>query len=62
MLHPEMTGKERVDFERDVDLILRDVVCQNLKMPTPQLFDQDPPGEAMQRDQEGGAVTPPLPA
>ena len=35
VLHSEMTGEERVAFEHDADLILRDVVCQSLARPHP---------------------------
>ena len=36
-LNVRMTGQEIMDYEHDADWILRSLVCQRLKVPTPQL-------------------------
>lgn len=37
MLHARMTGQEIMDYKHDADWILRRLVCQRLRIPTPQL-------------------------
>jgi hypothetical protein len=60
VLHSEMSGEERSAFEHDADLILRDVMCQNLGLPTPQLFDEK--NRPAAPSTEGSSPMPRLPA